>query len=171
MKQKEKNIMKYQTMNKQSGFTLIELIIVIVILGILAVTAAPKFISLSGDAKAASLMGVKGSMESAAKLVYAKSYIHGAQKHHTLYFNNPLNPTGVDIHWGYPWITDAGILSAAVISSDDFALIKTINSAVAIQPKGSDVHDPTCNVQYGPYPAEPGTGVRRPSITINTTGC
>ena len=40
---------------KQEGFTLIELIVVIVILGILAVTAAPKFIDLQGDARASAL--------------------------------------------------------------------------------------------------------------------
>ncbi|WP_219592386.1 prepilin-type N-terminal cleavage/methylation domain-containing protein, partial [Aeromonas salmonicida] len=37
-------------MKKQAGFTLIELVIVIIILGILAVTAAPKFLNLQGDA-------------------------------------------------------------------------------------------------------------------------
>lgn len=38
-------------MNKQSGFTLIELVIVIIILGILSVTAIPKFLDLQGDAR------------------------------------------------------------------------------------------------------------------------
>jgi MSHA pilin protein MshA len=42
-------------MNKQAGFTLIELVIVIVILGILAATAIPKFIDIQGDARASSL--------------------------------------------------------------------------------------------------------------------
>jgi MSHA pilin protein MshA len=49
---------------KQQGFTLIELVIVIVILGILAATAAPKFIDLSTDARIATLKGMQGAMSS-----------------------------------------------------------------------------------------------------------
>ncbi|GHY14243.1 MSHA biogenesis protein MshA [Vibrio cholerae] len=46
-------------MKRQGGFTLIELVVVIVILGILAVTAAPRFLNLQGDARKASLQGLK----------------------------------------------------------------------------------------------------------------
>lgn len=56
---------------EQSGFTLIELVIVIVILGILAVMAIPKFINLSGDAQTAATNGVAAALASANATNYA----------------------------------------------------------------------------------------------------
>lgn len=49
-------------MKRQGGFTLIELVVVIVILGILAVTAAPRFLNLQDDARESALQGLKGAM-------------------------------------------------------------------------------------------------------------
>ncbi len=58
-------------MKQQAGFTLIELIMVIVILGVLGAVAVPKFVDMSSDAEKAAVKGVAGGLSSAATINYA----------------------------------------------------------------------------------------------------
>ena len=103
-------------MKRSAGFTLIELVIVIIILGILAVTAAPKFLNLQDDAKKAAADGVKAAVASSAQIVYSKAVILGLE--------TSAAATGavtvadgkkVDLVYGYPAATSAGIGNAADI--------------------------------------------------------
>lgn len=82
------------------GFTLIELIVVIVILGILAVTAAPKFIDLQSDARLATLNGMKAAINSAVSLTYGKSLVLGKEKEKK--DSITINGSPVDVCYGYP---------------------------------------------------------------------
>ncbi|GGP41603.1 type II secretion system protein [Shewanella saliphila] len=91
-------------MQKQQGFTLIELVVVIIILGILAVTAAPKFINLQGDARVSALSGMKAAIQGANTLVYSKAALAGEEK--TAKADSP----SVDLGTGTNAVTQYGYL-------------------------------------------------------------
>jgi prepilin-type N-terminal cleavage/methylation domain-containing protein len=65
------------------GFTLVELIVVIVILGVLAVSAAPKFMDLKKDARVATLNHMKGVIKSVNNMVYGKAIFRGGNTNYT----------------------------------------------------------------------------------------
>jgi MSHA pilin protein MshA len=99
-------------MKRQQGFTLIELVVVIIILGILAVTAAPKFINLQSDARKSTVDGVKAALQGTNSLVYSKAAIAGLEK---------AENQSVSIASGVAVTTDYGYLDTTA----DLAALKT----------------------------------------------
>ncbi len=102
--------------NKQAGFTLIELIMVIVILGVLSAFALPRFADLGGQARIASINGAAGSMKAAANIAHAQWLAEGNAASVLVVLE------GVDVVMvnGYP--TEAGIMVAAQISGNDYTI-------------------------------------------------
>jgi len=98
---------------QQSGFTLIELIMVIVVLGILAAFALPRFADFSGDARYSSIAGAQGAVRSASGIVHAAALAAGQTGE-----TGSVTIEGSSIALAYGYATTASILTAAQLSSD-----------------------------------------------------
>ncbi|MCK8077881.1 type II secretion system protein [Vibrio sp. 1CM2L] len=128
-------------MKRQGGFTLIELVVVIVILGILAVTAAPRFLNLQDDAKESALQGLAGAMNGASGIVFGKAAIEGQETSSTA-----VDVEDVETIWGYPTATSEGI--AAAIDMDGFVYMANGgNTAGAVVDYGFEGYTTQC-VRY-----------------------
>ncbi|RKF21371.1 prepilin-type N-terminal cleavage/methylation domain-containing protein [Alginatibacterium sediminis] len=106
-------------MKRTSGFTLIELVIVIIILGILAVTAAPKFIDLQSDARESTLKGLEAAVKGGANLVYSKSALQGLESSSSAQ-DTDVDGTNVKTIFGYP--ANESFNSTAVVNWVDMSI-------------------------------------------------
>ena len=162
-------------MRKTAGFTLIELVIVIVILGILGAVAAPKFLNLQGDAYGANLNALKSSMESASTLANTKAILGGEDRGegNSITINDNGVSSAVSIDNGYPAATVDGILQVLNIEADSKASAATTTKPYIYEEGTNEFNlspaarqDDECKVTYSKANAG-----ERPKIEVIDTNC
>ncbi len=156
---------------QQSGFTLIELVMVIVILGILAAFALPKFADLTGDARTASIEGLSGALKSAAAISRAQQLANQG----TLGASVTLDGQAVTMVNGYPTANAAGIGAAAGIDSADYSSSGGGTAGnVTITYTINGYTGGTCQVTYTSANAATDNTApitAQPAVVVNTSGC
>ena len=145
-------------MKKSAGFTLIELVIVIVILGILGAVAAPRFINMQGDAYEANVKALNGSIQSAMTLANTKAilggYDQGTREAGTVSDEDELG--NVKFVNGFPAATEFGIIRMLQNSEsfdDNYQTDPKGTNVLIIAPKARDIvkggaENEKCQVEY-----------------------
>ena len=158
---------------QEAGFTLIELVVVIIILGILAAVALPKFMGLSSDARVSVVSGLSGSVTEAADMVHALAEVQG-QVGSSGTVTLPGTAT-VKTAYGYPDGSATGILvslqdaTSTPTASFPFTFTAGTSSSAATFAYTAVGGSATtsCEVSYTP---SSGIGVA-PLVTATTSGC
>jgi MSHA pilin protein MshA len=148
------------------GFTLIELVIVMAIIGLLAIAVLPRFVNLTGDARGARINGALGSVRSAAVIAHGTALARNLGNGATVVAAEGGNVTIIN---GYPTADAAGILFAAQIDAADFSIAgggAGTGATITVQGTGA-VTPANCQFTY----QNPAAAGDPPAYTVDITGC
>jgi MSHA pilin protein MshA len=150
----------------QGGFTLIELIVVIVILGVLAATALPKFSDMGGEARLASLRAAKGALTTTSAVAHGQFLLDPKANGAKVKMEN----VDVNMANGYP-AAETALATAAGLTGDDYTVNAPSGSTtnLTISPKGVST-EANCQLTYAPATKDANGAVTAPVITVNGTG-
>lgn len=130
---------------KAQGFTLIELVIAIIVLGILAATVVPKFINIQDDAKAASLHAASGALNSAANLIHYQAQLDGVEKLERSTVK--INGEDVKLAYAYPEGTPETLKKIIILEGFELKLGKYIGTTIISLEGSNDTNDPCITYQ------------------------
>jgi MSHA pilin protein MshA len=151
--------------NKQAGFTLIELIMVIVILGVLSAFALPRFADLGGDARAASIQGLAGSLKAASNIAHAQSLASSAAHDDSA----TLEGASVTMIGFYPTADAGGIDEATQVdTTNDYDATGGGTALSAARVYSLAGGSGTCTVTYTAASANTGTVS---TVAVDIGGC
>jgi MSHA pilin protein MshA len=145
---------------QQSGFTLIELVLVIVILGILAATALPRFSDLSTQARVAAVEGLAGGVRSAAAIAHATQLARGLSSGEP---NVVIDGATVDFVNGYPAGNSADNIADMLVDTTGFGF--TQGNPATFTKNGAPTPG-SCAVSY-----TESVGGAFPSVQVTSSGC
>ncbi|MNQ82925.1 Fimbrial protein precursor [compost metagenome] len=151
---------------QQSGFTLIELIMVIVVLGILAAFALPRFADFGADARKSALDGIAGSLRSASAIAHSAQLAAGTADN----VDVTLEGQAIDMVDGYPTANATGIILAAQVSGISYdAGGAAAGDVITFTPDGGSS---TCQVTYtAAKKSSAVTAEKVAQIAVTATSC
>lgn len=155
-------------LSRQQGFTLIELIMVIVILGILAVVGIPKYADMKREAIIATMKGLNGAVQSAANIAYAKAVVTGVEKRASATIT--VNGTVVQLVYGYPDGTAAGIPLMVSAPADGWKSRASTYAGAWVYWHGTIAEDAGVAQCYIRYRQATAAGAR-PVVDFQDSGC